>query len=51
MILVNLFHFVYVFDFFYNEDWYLRTIDIAHDHFGWYYGMGDCLFLPTMYNL
>lgn len=51
MILVNLFHFVYVFDFFLNEGWYLRTIDITHDHFGWYYGLGDCVYLPIMYTL
>lgn len=30
MIIVNWLHLVYVVDFFYNEDWYLRTIDIAH---------------------
>jgi 7-dehydrocholesterol reductase len=29
MILLNLLHAIYVLDFFYNEDWYLRTIDIA----------------------
>lgn len=29
-----MFHLLYVLDFFYNEDWYLRTIDICHDHFG-----------------
>lgn len=29
MLLVNFFHFLYVCDFFYNEDWYLRTIDIT----------------------
>lgn len=51
MILVTLFHSTYVVDFFYNEDWYLRTIDIAHDHFGWMLAYGDTVFLPFMYNL
>ena len=36
MILVNLLQAIYVIDFFYYEDWYLRTIDIATDHFGFY---------------
>lgn len=41
MIIVNALHMLYVVDFFYNEDWYLRTIDIAHDHFGFYLAWGD----------
>jgi len=32
---------IYVVDFFANEDWYLRTIDICHDHFGFYLAWGD----------
>ena len=51
MVLVNIFHAIYVIDFFFNEDWYLRTIDIAHDHFGWYLTWGDSVFLPFMYNV
>ncbi|OZJ04246.1 hypothetical protein BZG36_02480 [Bifiguratus adelaidae] len=51
MILVNVLHAVYVIDFFYNEDWYLRTIDIAHDHFGFYLAWGDSVWLPFMYTL
>ena len=35
MLLVDLFHFIYVLDFFFNEDWYLRTIDMTHDHYGY----------------
>ncbi|TPX37052.1 hypothetical protein SmJEL517_g00864 [Synchytrium microbalum] len=50
MILINIFHAMYVLDFFYNEDWYLRTIDIAHDHFGFYLSWGDTVWLPTMYT-
>ncbi|CAG8570072.1 9578_t:CDS:2 [Cetraspora pellucida] len=48
MILLNFLHAVYVLDFFYNEDWYLRTIDIAHDHFGFYLAWGDTVWLPWM---
>ncbi|KAI8918502.1 ergosterol biosynthesis ERG4/ERG24 [Powellomyces hirtus] len=51
MILLNLLHLTYVIDFFINEDWYLRTIDIAHDHFGFYLSWGDTVWLPFMYTL
>ena len=51
MILVNILHALYVLDFFYKEDWYLRTIDIAHDHFGFYLGWGDLVWLPSMYTI
>ena len=51
MILVNILHAVYVIDFFYKEDWYLRTIDIAHDHFGFYLAWGDLTWLPFMYTI
>ncbi|CAJ0636348.1 12372_t:CDS:2 [Entrophospora sp. SA101] len=51
MILLNFLHLVYVLDFFYNEDWYLRTIDIAHDHFGFYLSWGDTVWLPWMYTI
>jgi len=29
----------------------LKTIDIAHDHFGWYLAWGDSVWLPYMYTL
>jgi len=51
MLLLNFIHILYVVDFFYNEDWYLRTIDIAHDHFGFYLSWGDSVWLPFMYTL
>ena len=51
MLLVNWLHFCYVIDFFINEDWYLRTVDIAHDHFGFYLAWGDSVWLPFMYTL
>ncbi len=51
MVLVNILHLIYILDFFWNEDWYLRTIDIAHDHFGFYLAWGDTVWLPFMYTL
>ena len=51
MILLNILHAAYVLDFFCNESWYLRTIDIAHDHFGFYLAWGDSAWLPFMYTL
>lgn len=51
MILLNILHGTYVVDFFLNESWYLRTIDIAHDHFGFYLAWGDTVWLPFMYTL
>lgn len=51
MVLVNVLQAIYVLDFFWNETWYLKTIDICHDHFGWYLGWGDCVWLPYLYTL
>lgn len=51
MILVNILHVVYVVDFFWNEAWYLKTIDICHEHFGWYLAWGDLAWLPFVYPL
>lgn len=51
MVLINVLQAIYVLDFFWNETWYLKTIDICHDHFGWYLGWGDCVWLPYLYTL
>jgi len=51
IVIVNILHTAYVIDFFVNEDWYLRTIDICHDHFGFYLAWGSAAWLPTMYTL
>uniref|UniRef100_UPI00358F1111 7-dehydrocholesterol reductase n=1 Tax=Myxine glutinosa TaxID=7769 RepID=UPI00358F1111 len=51
MLLVNILQGIYVLDYFWNETWYLKTIDVCHDHFGWYLGWGDCVWLPYMYTL
>lgn len=51
IILVTILHTIYVLDFFINEAWYLRTIDIAHDHYGFYLAWGCFTWVPTMYTL
>jgi 7-dehydrocholesterol reductase len=51
MILVNLLQLVYVLDFFAREDWYLRTIDMHHDRFGFYLAWGSVVWIPFMYTL
>jgi 7-dehydrocholesterol reductase len=51
MILVNILQAIYSIDYLCNEEWYLKTIDIAHDHFGFYLAWGDSVWLPFMYTL
>ena len=51
MILVNVLQAIYILDFFWNEAWYLNTIDMHHDHFGFMLGWGDTVWLPFMYTL
>ncbi len=51
MILLNILQAIYVIDFFWHETWYLKTIDICHDHFGWMLSWGNCVWLPYMYTL
>lgn len=51
MWIVNILQGVYVLYFFWKEAWYLKTIDIHHDHFGWMLSWGDLVWLPYMYTL
>lgn len=51
MLLVNFLQALYVLYFFWKEAWYIRTIDIHHDHFGWMLAWGDSVWLPFMYTL
>lgn len=51
ILVLNFLQGLYVLDFFWNENWYLKTIDIAHDHFGWYFAWGDAVWLPFCYTL
>ncbi|MCJ1308004.1 hypothetical protein MMC25_001654 [Agyrium rufum] len=48
IVAASVLHALYVVDFFVNEDWYLRTIDIAHDHYGFYLAWGSLAWLPTI---
>ncbi|KAJ5703956.1 ergosterol biosynthesis ERG4/ERG24 [Penicillium malachiteum] len=43
-------HTIYTVDFFVNEDWYLSTIDICHDHFGFSLAWGPAAWLPMIYT-
>lgn len=51
LILITTLHVLYVVDFFVNESWYLRTIDIAHDHYGFYLAWGCFCYLPITYTI
>lgn len=51
MLIVNFLQALYVLYFFWKEAWYLKTIDIHHDHFGWMLAWGDTVWLPYMYTL
>jgi 7-dehydrocholesterol reductase len=51
MVLVNILQTLYILYFFYREAWYLKTLDISHDHFGWMFSFGDLVWLPAMYTL
>ncbi|HEX2571344.1 MAG TPA: hypothetical protein VH877_17430 [Polyangia bacterium] len=51
MILVNVFHILYVADYFFHEEAILTTWDIKHENFGWMLCWGDLLWVPAMYSL
>ena len=51
MAIVILLQTAYVVDLFWREDWYLRTIDIQHDRFGFYLAWGAVGWLPFFYTL
>ncbi|KAH8674175.1 ergosterol biosynthesis ERG4/ERG24 family protein [Xylariales sp. PMI_506] len=51
IVLITILHTIYILEFFAKESWYLRTIDIAHDHFGFYLAWGSLALLPTMYTI
>lgn len=41
---------VYIFDWAYNERWYLYTIDIQHDRLGFYLIFGSFAWMPIIYT-
>ncbi|KAI3398675.1 hypothetical protein diail_8714 [Diaporthe ilicicola] len=51
LLFITILHLVYTVDFFIYEKWYLRTMDIAHDHYGFYLAWGSTAWLPMMYSL
>ncbi|HXJ78711.1 MAG TPA: DUF1295 domain-containing protein [Candidatus Methylomirabilis sp.] len=51
MILVNAFHFLYIVDYFFNEEAVLTTMDIRHEKFGWMLCWGDLVWVPFTYTL
>jgi len=51
LVYLNFMQGLYVVDFFWNEQWYLGTIDMMHDKFGFYLAWGDCVWLPFTYTL
>ncbi|EEH46411.2 uncharacterized protein PADG_02509 [Paracoccidioides brasiliensis Pb18] len=55
ILIADVLHLTYIVDFFFNEDWfsfrYLKTIDMAHDHVGFYLAWGSAAWLPTIYTL
>jgi delta14-sterol reductase len=50
MILLNIFHFIYVWDSLYNERSILTTMDITTDGFGFMLIFGDMCWVPFTYN-
>jgi delta14-sterol reductase len=51
MILVNLFHLLYIADYFWHEEAILTTWDIKHERFGWMLCWGDLVWVPFTYTL
>jgi 7-dehydrocholesterol reductase len=51
MFITNFLQAVYIVDFFVHEEWYLNTVDIIHDRFGFYLAWGDSAWLPFTYTL
>ncbi|KAJ9637197.1 hypothetical protein H2199_007483 [Coniosporium tulheliwenetii] len=51
ILIVDILQTFYVVDFFFHESWYLWTIDIVLDHFGFNLAWGSAAWLPTIYTL
>lgn len=51
MILVCAFHFLYVADYYFNEEAVLTTWDIKYENFGWMLCWGDLVWVPFTYTL
>lgn len=51
MIVVGILHNIYIIDFFLYEEAYLRTVDICHRRFGFYFAWGWTVWVPATYTL
>ncbi|KAI9927473.1 hypothetical protein MW887_003087 [Aspergillus wentii] len=51
MVLAVVLRLLVVLDFFANEKWFIGTLDIAYEHFGFYYIYGYSAFMPVLYTL
>lgn len=51
MILVCVFHFSYIADYYYHEEAILSTWDIKHENFGWMLCWGDLVWVPFTYTI
>lgn len=51
MMMVCLFHFWYIADYYYHEEAILSTWDIRHENFGWMLCWGDLVWVPFTYTL
>lgn len=51
MILINIFQFIYVLDYFIFEEYILSTWDIRKEKFGWMLAWGDLIWVPFTYTL
>jgi protein-S-isoprenylcysteine O-methyltransferase Ste14 len=51
MVLVCLFQFIYVLDYFLHEEAILSTMDIVHDRFGFMLCFGDSVWVPFTYSV
>ena len=51
MILVCVFHFWYIADYYYHEEAILSTWDIKHENFGWMLCWGDLVWVPFTYTI
>ncbi|KAE8402548.1 ergosterol biosynthesis ERG4/ERG24 [Aspergillus pseudonomiae] len=51
MICVLLLRNILIVNFFTNEEWYLRSMDVCDEPFGFYFAWGSGVFFPTMYTL
>jgi len=50
MILLGVFEMIYIIDWAWKEDWYLATLDIMHDHFGFFMSYGTCAWVQSTYT-